>query len=153
HVEQFIEEGHLRWDSLGEFLALGVSLEYVGDKDQNKRAKILANTLDTATEKYLDNDKSPSRIAGELDNRGSHFFLAQYWAKALSEQKNDKDLAQIFLPISNALKENEGTIISEINNTQNKKQDIGGYYKPDDKLVQKAMRPSLTFNEILNNLN
>jgi len=153
HIEQFIEEGHLRWDSLGEFLALGVSLEYVGDKDQNKRAKILADTLDTATEKYLDNNKSPSRIAGELDNRGSHFFLAQYWAKALSEQKNDKDLAQIFLPISNALKENEGTIISEINNTQNKKQDIGGYYKPDDKLVQKAMRPSLTFNEILNSLN
>ncbi|MFT4791734.1 MAG: isocitrate dehydrogenase [Arcticibacterium sp.] len=153
HIEQFIEEGHLRWDSLGEFLALGVSLEYVGDKDQNKRAKILADTLDTATEKYLENDKSPSRIAGELDNRGSHFFLAQYWAKALSEQKNDKDLAQIFLPISNALKENEGTIISEINNTQNKKQDIGGYYKPDEKLVQKAMRPSQTFNEILNSLN
>jgi len=153
HVEQFIEKGHLRWDSLGEFLALGVSLEYVADKDQNKRAKILAETLDTATEKYLDSDKSPSKIEGELDNRGSHFFLAQYWAEALSYQKNDKDLAQIFLPISNALNENEETIINEINNTQNKKQDIGGYYKPDDKLVQKAMRPSMTFNEILNSLN
>ena len=152
HVAQFIEEGHLRWDSLGEFLALGVSLEFVAEKEQNKKAKILADALDAATEKFLDLDKSPSRKAGELDNRGSHFFLAQYWAEALAKQNSDKALAQIFLTIANALKENEGNIISELNAAQNKKQDIGGYYKPNEKLVQKAMRPSQTFNDILNSL-
>ena len=152
HVEQFVAEGHLRWDSLGEFLALGVSLEYVAEKEQNKKAKILADALDTATEKFLINDKSPSRKSGELDNRGSHFFLAQYWAEALATQENDKVLAEIFTPVANALKENETSIVSELNNAQNSKQNIGGYYKPDEKLVQKAMRPSHTFNEILKTL-
>ena len=153
HVEQFLEEGHLRWDSLGEFLALGVSLEYVGEKEQNKKAKVLADALDTATEKFLINDKSPSRKVGELDNRGSHFFIAQYWAEAIANQKNDVVLAEIFTPVANALKENESTIVSELNSAQNSKQNIGGYYKPDEKLVQKAMRPSHTFNEILKTLN
>lgn len=152
HVEQFIEEGHLRWDSLGEFLALGVSLEFVGEKTQNLKAKVLADALDLATERFLDNDKSPSRKAGELDNRGSHFFLAQYWADAISKQKGDTALAQLFIPIANALKENESLIISELNGAQNKKQEIGGYYKPDEKLVQKAMRPSHTFNDILKSI-
>lgn len=152
HVEQFIEEGHLRWDSLGEFLALGVSLEFVGEKTQNLKAKVLADALDLATERFLDNDKSPSRKAGELDNRGSHFFLAQYWADAISKQKSDTALAQLFIPIANALKENESLIISELNGAQNKKQEIGGYYKPDEKLVQKAMRPSHTFNDILKSI-
>lgn len=152
HVEQFIEEGHLRWDSLGEFLALGVSLEFVGEKTQNLKAKVLADALDIATERFLDNDKSPSRKAGELDNRGSHFFLAQYWADAISKQKSDIALAQLFIPIANALKENEDLIISELNSSQNKKQDIGGYYKPEEKLVQKAMRPSHTFNDILKSI-
>jgi len=153
HVEQFVTEGHLRWDSLGEFLALGVSLEYVAEKEQNKKAKILADALDTATEKFLINDKSPSRKTGELDNRGSHYFLAQYWAEALATQEKDKVLAEIFTPVANALKENEALIVSELNNAQNSKQNIGGYYKPDEKLVQKAMRPSHTFNEILKTLN
>ena len=153
HVEQFLEEGHLRWDSLGEFLALGVSLEYVGEKEQNKKAKVLADALDAATEKFLINDKSPSRKVGGLDNRGSHFFLAQYWAEAIANQENDTVLAEIFTPVANALKENEFTIVSELNSAQNSKQNIGGYYRPDEKLVQKAMRPSHTFNEILKTLN
>ncbi len=152
HVEQFIEEGHLRWDSLGEFLALGVSLEFVGEKTQNNKAKVLADALDVATEKFLDNDRSPSRKVGELDNRGSHYYLAQYWAEALAKQKVDLTLSQVFVPIANALKENEELIISELHKAQNKKQDIGGYYKPDEKLVQKAMRPSTTFNDILKSI-
>ena len=129
HVEQFLEEGHLRWDSLGEFLALGVSLEYVGEKEQNKKAKVLADALDTATEKFLINDKSPSRKVGELDNRGSHFFIAQYWAEAIANQKNDVVLAEIFTPVANALKENESTIVSELNSAQNTKQNIGPYFR------------------------
>jgi isocitrate dehydrogenase len=151
-VEQFIEEGHLRWDSLGEFLALGVSLEFVGEKTQNNKAKVLADALDVATEKFLDNDRSPSRKVGELDNRGSHYYLAQYWAEALAMQKVDLTLSQVFVPIANALKENEELIMSELHKAQNKKQDIGGYYKPDEKLVQKAMRPSTTFNDILKSI-
>ena len=113
----------------------------------------MADALDTATEKFLINDKSPSRKVGELDNRGSHFFIAQYWAEAIANQKNDVVLAEIFTQVANALKENESTIVSELNSAQNSKQNIGGYYKPDEKLVQKAMRPSHTFNEILKTLN
>ena len=152
HVQQFIEEGHLRWDSLGEFLALGVSLEFVGEKEQNKKAKVLADALDAATEKFLINDKSPSRKVGEIDNRGAHFYLAQYWAEAIANQSKDKALSGIFTSVANALKENETTIIEELNNAQNSPQDIGGYYRPDEKLVQKAMRPSNTFNDILKTL-
>ncbi len=149
HVEQFLEEGHLRWDSLGEFLALGVSLEHFSEKYDNKEAKILADSLDTATEKFLDNDKSPSRKVGELDNRGSHFYLTLFWAEQLALQDESADLKAIFSPIYTALTESEAKIISELNNAQGKKVNIEGYYKGNDDLIAKAMRPSETFNTIL----
>ena len=149
HVEQFIEEGHLRWDSLGEFLALGVSLEFFGEKYGNEKAKILGDALDSATEKFLINDKSPSRKVKELDTRGSHFYLAYYWAQALAGQDKDADMKATFSTIANAMKENENKIIEELNNAQGAAQEVGGYYKPDVDLVAKAMRPSTTFNEIL----
>ena len=149
HVEQFTEEGHLRWDSLGEFLALGVSLEFFGEKFGNEKAKILGDALDSATEKFLINDKSPSRKVKELDTRGSHFYLAYYWAEALAQQDNDKELKKAFTDIAEAMKANEAKIISELTNAQGASQDIGGYYKPDVDLVVKAMRPSATLNAIL----
>jgi len=149
HVEQFLEEGHLRWDSLGEFLALGVSLEFFGDKNNNPKAKILGNTLDEATEKFLINDKSPSRKVKELDTRGSHFYLALYWAEELANQNKDVELKEIFSAVSKQIKENEQDIVAELNNAQASKQDIGGYYKPTPELAAKAMRPSQTFNSIL----
>ncbi len=149
HVEQFLEENHLRWDSLGEFLALAVSLEHLGITNNNPKAQILAETLDEATDVFLDEDKSPSREVGELDVRGSHFYLALYWAEALAKQKKDAELQSEFLPIAKALRENENQIISELNAIQGKSVNIGGYYKPDEDLANKALRPSNTFNDIL----
>jgi len=149
HVAQFLEEGHLRWDSLGEFLALGVSLEFYGEKNDNKKAKILGDTLDSATEKFLLNDKSPSRKVMELDTRGSHFYLAKYWAEALAEQNVDTDLKSIFSVVSSQINQKEVQILKELIDAQGSKQDIGGYYKPDPILVEKAMRPSTTLNAIL----
>ncbi|QCX00296.1 NADP-dependent isocitrate dehydrogenase [Aggregatimonas sangjinii] len=149
HVEQFVEEGHLRWDSLGEFLALGVSLEFFGEKYGSGKAKILGDALDSATEKFLINDKSPSRKVKELDTRGSHFYLALYWAEALAEQEKDAELKAIFSVIANVMKENEDKILSELKAAQGAPQKIGGYYKPDVNLVAKAMRPSDTLNGIL----
>jgi len=149
HVEQFLEENHLRWDSLGEFLALAVSLEHLGNTFSNDRAKVLAYALDKATEMFLENDKSPSRKAGELDNRGSHFYLSLYWAQALAEQDRDKELQKVFSPVAKSLVENESAIVNELNKIQGVKIDIGGYYKPDEKKTSEAMRPSKTFNDIL----
>jgi isocitrate dehydrogenase len=149
HVEQFMEEGHLRWDSLGEFLALGVSLEFCGEQNQNEKAKILADTLDKATEKLLDHKKTPSRKVKELDTRGSHFYLALYWAEALAQQDQNQELKAQFSKISAALKENETIIAEELRNAQGSGQELGGYYKPDETLVAQAMRPSRTLNAIL----
>jgi isocitrate dehydrogenase len=149
HVQQFVEEGHLRWDSLGEFLALAVSLEDLAMKTDNTKAKALAVALDQATEKLLNEGKSPLRKAGQLDNRGSHFYLAMYWAEALVNQAKDKELAAKFKPLFESLSANESKIIAEIDVTQGKAADIGGYYYPDDALVTQAMCPSATLNGIL----
>jgi isocitrate dehydrogenase len=149
HVQQFETEGHLRWDSLGEFLALAVSLEHLGNTYNNPRALILSETLDKATEKVLENGKSPSRKVHEIDNRGSHFYLALYWAQALVEQKKDRELQAIFSEIAGELIKNESTIADELLKAQGRPVDIGGYYVPDEKLKEKAMRPSPTFNRIL----
>ena len=149
HVEQFLEEGHLRWDSLGEFLALGVSLEHFGTKNENKKAAVLADTLDSATEKFLVNDKSPSRKVNELDTRGSHFYLAMYWAQALAAQNDNTELQQHFAPIAKAITDNEQDILKELLDAQGSKVAIGGYYLPDTKMAEQAMRPSTTFNNIL----
>jgi isocitrate dehydrogenase len=149
HVEQFIEEGYLRWDSLGEFLALGVSLEHLGQSLNNAKALVLSETLDVATEKFLETDKSPARKVGQIDNRGSHFYLAFYWAQALAEQNKDEELKNLFTPIAKELTENEAKINDELIGSQGKKQEIGGYYKPDFKLLEKAMRPSETLNAVL----
>ena len=149
HVQQFVEEGHLRWDSLGEFLALAVSLEDLAMKTDNSKAKALAVALDQATEKLLTEGKSPLRKAGQLDNRGSHFYLAMYWAEALVNQADDKELAAKFKPLLESLSANESKIIAEIDVTQGKAADIGGYYYPDDALVTQAMCPSATLNGIL----
>lgn len=152
HVDQFLEENHLRWDSLGEFLALAVSLEHFGSKNNNPKATILAETLDEATEKYLENSKSPSRRVNEIDNRGSHFYLAMYWAQALADQNDDAELKNIFMPIAKSLKDNEDLINSELLEVQGAPVDIGGYYEPVEKLVYGAMRPSGTFNAILSEI-
>lgn len=152
HVQQFLEENHLRWDSLGEFLAIAVSLEHFSIANNNPKAKILAETLDQATEQLLESGKSPSRIAGELDNRGSHFYLALYWAEALSNQNDDLELKNQFTSISKELRNNESKIVNELNEVQGKPMDIGGYYKPDDTLVSHAMRPCKTFNQIINSI-
>ena len=152
HVEQFLEEGHLRWDSLGEFLALGVSLEFYGEKNNNAKAKVLADTLDSATEQFLLNDKSPSRKVKELDTRGSHFYLAKYWAEALAKQNDNADLKTTFTTVSSQINQQEEKILEELIEAQGSKQEIGGYFKPDHVLVEKAMRPSITLNTILNAL-
>ncbi|MUL81172.1 MULTISPECIES: NADP-dependent isocitrate dehydrogenase [unclassified Mycolicibacterium] len=149
HVHQLVEENHLRWDSLGEFLALGASLEDLGNKLDNDKAKVLATALDTATGKLLDENKSPSRKTGELDNRGSQFYLALYWAQALAEQAEDKELAAHFAPLAKALGEQEQAIVSELNAAQGKPADIGGYYYPDTEKITAVMRPSKTLNETL----
>ncbi|MBR9758477.1 MAG: NADP-dependent isocitrate dehydrogenase [Algicola sp.] len=150
HVQQLLEENHLRWDSLGEFLALAVSLEHLGETFNNSQAKVLAETLDKATEKLLENKKGPSRKTGELDNRGSHFYLAMYWAEALANQEQDTVLKAEFAPIFKKLSENENTIVTELNAVQGQPTSIGGYYEPDDALTAKIMRPSHTFNNIIN---
>ncbi len=149
HVQQFVEEGHLRWDSLGEFLALSVSLEDLGIKTNNKKALILAEALNTANTTFLTNDNAPSRKVGELDNRGSHFYLAMYWAQALATQTEDVALKNTFAPLAKKLTENADNIISELNNAQGKTIDMGGYYYPDAQKTEKAMRPSQTLNNIL----
>ncbi|APY09828.1 isocitrate dehydrogenase (NADP(+)) [Seonamhaeicola sp. S2-3] len=150
HVQQLLEENHLRWDSLGEFLALAVSLDYFSQVNNNPKAKILGDALDDATEKLLENKKGPSRKAGELDNRGSHFYLALYWAQELANQDKDLELKEEFKPIADALAKNEETIVNELNSIQGKPADIGGYYFPNEDLANKVMRPSKTFNSILN---
>jgi isocitrate dehydrogenase len=152
HVEQFVEENYLRWDSLGEFLALAVSFEHLGERFQNPRAKLLGETLDSATGKVLEFDKSPARKVGMIDNRGSHFYLALYWANALASQDQDLELKNIFAPIAEALNANEKKISDELIAVQGKPVDIGGYYSPDDTKAFAAMRPSTTFNEILSRL-
>ncbi|MEZ4796418.1 MAG: NADP-dependent isocitrate dehydrogenase [Flavobacteriaceae bacterium] len=149
HVEQFVEENHLRWDSLGEFLALAVSLEHLSEATNNKKAKILADTLDAATEKLLENKKGPSRKAGELDNRGSHFYLAMYWAQELAAQNDDSELKNEFTPIAEQLTNNETTIVGELNTIQGAPVNIDGYYEPNEDLVSQAMRPSKTLNNII----
>ncbi|VVD86939.1 NADP-dependent isocitrate dehydrogenase [Pandoraea anhela] len=149
HVKQLVEENHLRWDSLGEFLALAVSLEDLGIKTGNARAKILAKTLDAATGKLLDNNKGPSPKTGELDNRGSQFYLSMYWAQELADQKDDAELARLFAPLAKQLTENEKTIVGELADVQGKPTDIGGYYKPDFEKLEQVMRPSKTFNAAL----
>ena len=149
HVEQFIQEGYLRWDSLGEFLALGASLEHLGQTLNNAKAIVLAETLDVATEKFLANDKSPARKVGQIDNRGSHFYLAMYWAEALGSQDKDAELKAIFAPVAAEFFANEAKINSELIGAQGKSQEIGGYYQPNPELTSKAMRPSETFNSIL----
>ncbi|WIO75579.1 NADP-dependent isocitrate dehydrogenase [Porticoccaceae bacterium LTM1] len=152
HVQQFNSENHLRWDSLGEFLALAVSLEDLAIKTGNEKAKVLAETLDIANGKFLDNNKSPSRKAGELDNRGSHFYLAMYWAQALAEQTMDAELQALFAPLAKQLTEKEAVIVDELNIVQGQPVDIGGYYHPNPELAAKAMRPSATFNSVLDSL-
>ncbi|MEJ6615342.1 MAG: NADP-dependent isocitrate dehydrogenase [Crocinitomicaceae bacterium] len=149
HVQQFVEEGHLRWDSLGEFLALACSLEHMSIADNNKKAKVLAETLDLATTTFLEKDKSPSRKVGEIDNRGSHFYLALYWAQELAKQDNDMQLKAQFAAIAQELSTNEEVIMNELNAAQGHHIEIGGYYFPKDELVAQAMRPSNTLNQIL----
>ncbi|MFZ3223758.1 MAG: NADP-dependent isocitrate dehydrogenase, partial [Rugosibacter sp.] len=149
HVQQLVEENHLRWDSLGEFLALAVSLEELGIKNDNDKAKLLAKTLDAATGKLLENDKSPSRRTGELDNRGSQYYLALYWAQALAEQNEDQQLKAYFTPLAQQLASNEQQIIAELNAAQGKPVDIGGYFLPDQAQADSVMRPSPTFNAAL----
>ena len=149
HVQQFMEENHLRWDSLGEFLALAVSLEHLAEVTGNAKAKVLADALDDATGKVLLNGKSPSRKVNELDNRGSHFYLALYWAQALAEQTKDRELRERFAPLAKELEENETKIVEELNSVQGQPQDIGGYYFPDPQRASAAMRPSPTLNAVL----
>jgi isocitrate dehydrogenase len=149
HVQQFVKENYLRWDSLGEFLALGVSLEHLAAVFKNPKAQVLADTLDAANAKFLQEDKSPARKVGELDNRGSHFYLTLYWAEALAAQNKDAELKARFAPLAKALAENEAKIIAELTAVQGKPVDIGGYYRPDEKLVEAVMRPSQTFNAAL----
>ncbi|WP_053977549.1 NADP-dependent isocitrate dehydrogenase [Mangrovimonas xylaniphaga] len=152
HVEQLLEENHLRWDSLGEFLALAVSFEHMAVTQNHPKAQVLADTLDNATEKLLENKKGPSRKVNELDNRGSHFYLAMYWAQALAAQTTDADLQAVFAPIAQALTDNETNIVSELNEVQGHAVSIGGYYEPSFELASKVMRPSETFNNIINSL-
>ncbi|HEX3854737.1 MAG TPA: NADP-dependent isocitrate dehydrogenase [Polyangiaceae bacterium] len=149
HVEQFTEEGYLRWDSLGEFFALAASFEHVGIVFQHAKAKILAETLDAANGKFLENDKSPSRKVGGIDNRGSHFYLALYWAEELAAQSKDVELKALFAPLSSRLKAAEETIVKELAAAQGKPVDIGGYYQPDEAKAAAALRPSKTLNDIL----
>jgi isocitrate dehydrogenase len=148
-VQQLVEENHLRWDSLGEFLALAVSLEDLGIKTKNEKAKILARTLDLATGKLLDNNKGPSPKTGQLDNRGSQYYLSMYWAQALAAQTEDAALQAHFAPLAKALTDNEAKITEEFKTVQGQPADIGGYYCADPAKVVAVMRPSATFNAAL----
>ncbi|MBS96141.1 MAG: NADP-dependent isocitrate dehydrogenase [SAR202 cluster bacterium] len=152
HVQQFVEEGHLRWDSLGEFCALVASFEHYAQVHNNERAKIIAKTLDEAIGEHLENQREPSRRVNELDTRGSHFYLAYYWAKALAKQTEDSELQSIFVKVADQISNNEDKIVSELIDIQGKSVDIGGYYQPDEKLTSKSMRPSSTLNSILNQI-
>src|SRR5471032_2164912 len=149
HVQQLLKENYLRWDSLGEFLALAVSFEHLAQTTGNQRAQILADTLDRATGTFLDRDKSPSRSLGGIDNRGSHFYLALYWAQELAAQTADGQLADAFAGLAKVLAEQEQTIVEELIAVQGSPADIGGYYHPSDSLTTAVMRPSKTFNEAL----
>ena len=149
HVQQFEKENHLRWDSLGEFLALAASFEHLAERTGTAGARVLAKTLDEATTRYLMENRAPSRRAGELDNRGTHFYLAMYWAQSLAGQTEDANLAASFGPMAAAMEANESAIITELNDAQGVAMDIGGYYHPDPSLAAAAMRPSATFNAIL----
>jgi isocitrate dehydrogenase len=152
HVQQFVEEGHLRWDSLGEFLALAVSIEDLADKTGSKQARIIANALNEANGRYLEEDRSPSRKVHELDNRGSHYYLAKYWAQAMAANEDDAELAARFAGPAQALADNEDKILEELNAAQGDSVDIGGYYQPDDQLAMAAMRPSATLNAIIDSI-
>jgi isocitrate dehydrogenase len=149
HVQQFLKENHLRWDSLGEFLALGPSLELLADKENEPRARILADTLDRATGRHLEENRSPSRRAGELDNRGSHFYLALYWAQELASQDQDRELAERFEQLAKRLAQDEEKIVRELDEVQGSRVDIGGYYRPSPERIAAAMRPSATFNDAI----
>jgi isocitrate dehydrogenase len=152
HVQQFTKENHLRWDSLGEFLALGPSLELLAEHDDNLRARLLAQTLDRAIGRWLEDNRSPSRKVGELDNRGSHFYLALYWAQELAQQNDDRDLAERFAPLAKRLEHSEEQIVEELNAVQGSAVDIGGYYRPDQGKIASAMRPSRTLDDALDEL-
>ena len=152
HVQQFVEEGHLRWDSLGEFCALVASFEHYAQVHNNERAQIIAKTLDEAIGEHLENQREPSRRVNELDTRGSHFYLAYYWAKALAKQTEDTELQSIFIQVANQISNNEDKIVSELIDIQGKSVDIGGYYQPDEELTSKSMRPSKTLNSILDQI-
>jgi isocitrate dehydrogenase len=149
HVQQFLEEGFLRWDSLGEFMALAESLDHLGRSYGNARAQVLAKTLDLATAKFLDENKSPERKVGGLDNRGSHYYLAMYWAQAVAAQTDDRELAALFAAPARALADGEDKILAELKAAQGKPVDIGGYYQPNEALASQAMRPSATLNQAL----
>ena len=149
HVQQFLEENYLRWDSLGEFFAIAASFEHLADTQSHARAKVLADTLDAATGQLLEHDKSPARKVGGLDNRGSHFYIAHYWAQALAAQNQDAELKKIFTPVAEAFTANEAKIVAELAAVQGSAIDVGGYYMPDDAKASVAMRPSATFNGIL----
>jgi isocitrate dehydrogenase len=152
HVQQFVNEGHLRWDSLGEYLALAVSIEELADKSGNDKARIIANALNEANGRYLSENRSPSRKVNELDNRGSSYYLARYWAQAVAEQIDDSGFAEKFAAAASALAENESTILAELNDAQGQPVDVGGYYNPDDAMATRAMRPSTTLNGIIDSI-
>ncbi|MEC9229779.1 MAG: NADP-dependent isocitrate dehydrogenase, partial [SAR324 cluster bacterium] len=152
HVQQFLEEGHLRWDSLGEMLALGVSFEHLASVHDNATAKIFSETVDQAVGQYLENRRSPSRKVHELDNRGSHFYFALYWAQALAEQEADPELQSRFSNIAGELSDNETKILGELDAAQGDPVDIGGYFMPDDQKASEAMRPSQTLNKIISDI-
>ena len=152
HVEQFAKEGYLRWDSLGEFLALQASFEHLAQTRDNPKAQILADALDEANAKFLATDKSPARKIGQIDNRGSHFYLAMYWAEALADQTADAEIAAKFAPIAKAMQENEAKINEELIAAQGKPQDVGGYYHPNSEKAYTAMRPSATLNAIVDGI-
>jgi isocitrate dehydrogenase len=149
HVQQFEAENHLRWDSLGEFLALAVSFEHLGSSTNNPTASLLGNSLDEATSRLLDEGKSPSRKVNELDNRGSHFYIALWWAEAMANQSEDSELAALFEPLATALANAEETVVQDLIDCQGVPMDIGGYYFPDTARASQAMRPSSTFNSII----
>jgi isocitrate dehydrogenase len=152
HVQQLVSENYLRWDSLGEFFALAASLEHLANFTGNVKAQVLADTLDAATGTFLENDKSPGRALGTIDNRGSHFYLALYWAQELAAQQADTELAAVFAPVAEALAAGEEAIVAELLAVQGSPADIGGYYRPDEQLVAEVMRPSNTFNEIIDSI-
>jgi isocitrate dehydrogenase len=153
HVQQLVEEDFLRWDSLGEFFALAASLEHLGDTTGNAQAQVLAQTLDRATGTFLEEDRSPGRKVGTIDNRGSHFYLGLYWAQELAKQTDDAALAAKFAPIAQALAENEEQIVAELIAVQGKPVDLGGYYRPKTDLVNKVMRPSAVLNSVIDSIN